>query len=77
MAIARLDFARAWAMNPLGFVFMGAFAAWWVNSVYEVATSRKTRLSRWLSTRLWMLVLAGICVLMVFGIARILVLIYR
>lgn len=71
MALVRLDFDRAVHMNPFGLVFVGIFGLWWVNSLYELAAGRRTRIHNWAARHINLLALIGIAVLFLFSALRI------
>ena len=76
MALVRLDFDLAIRLNPPGLVFVGIFCLWWVSSIYETVTRRRTWLHDWTTRKLNMLIIIGIAVLFLFGTLRIVALIY-
>jgi hypothetical protein len=71
MALARLDLNQAAAMNPLSVPFVGILALWWIISLYEIATRKQTRLTRWAGRRMHLLALAAFVVVLLFGALRI------
>ncbi len=72
VALVHLDFARSVQMNWLGIPFVAALGTWWVWSVYEIRTGRRTRLLAWAWRRQSPLVAAAIAILLVYGVLRIL-----
>ena len=74
--LTHFQFRRAMEMNALGFMLVGVLALWWVTSIYEMATSRRTRLSRWAARRWTALALVGLALLIAFGTARIWLLVH-
>lgn len=75
--LARLDFARAIQMNPLGLVVVAAFGLWWVISIYQIATGRRTRAAEWARRKFNLLAIAGLVILLLFGAVRIMLLASR
>ena len=76
VALTHFQFRRAMEMNALGFVLVGVLALWWVTSIYEIATSRRTRLSRWAGRKAALLAVIGLGVFIAFGTARIWLLVH-
>jgi len=76
VALTHCQFRRAMEMNALGLVVVGVFGLWWVSSIYEIATSRRTRLGRWAAQRWTALALVGLALLIAFGTARIWLLVH-
>ena len=76
VALTHFHFRRAMEMNALGFVLVGVLALWWVTSIYEIATSRQTRLSRWAGRSAALLAMIGLGVFLAFGVARIWLLVH-
>lgn len=71
MSTVRFNFQRAIEMNPLGIALVLVFGVWWTTRVYEIATGRHTRLSRWASRHVTWLGIAGLSVFLLFGALRI------
>lgn len=71
IALVHANLSRSIAFNPMGLVFAGLLALWWVNAVYGIATGRHTRLMLWARHRLTYLAVAGIVMLFAFGGLRI------
>lgn len=73
-AVCSLDLAQAVSLNPLGLAVVGLLAFSWVIALYEIATGRRSRVRRWAESRVSLLAVAGLCVLVLFGLLRVLLL---